>query len=240
MFVLKQPIIKCDILYFSKISFDILSVSVVHNSFVFTGCSDTEKEELYGTDGEEVFHSDFIGKKGLLTLPDFADFVNSTSYDGFYEQSVGSLEVCRNYLDIQIKAYSEPPHTSIYSKYDVMVGVENDLICHMTGFFPPPVIISWTKNSVNVTEFMNSQYRPNHDGTFNIFSHLKITPEEGDIYSCTVGHKAILGQPQTKTWEVDVALPGVGPSVFCGVGLTLGLLGVATGTFFLVKGNNCY
>uniref|UniRef100_A0A672MF14 Ig-like domain-containing protein n=1 Tax=Sinocyclocheilus grahami TaxID=75366 RepID=A0A672MF14_SINGR len=204
-------------------------IRAVHNFFVFTGCSDTEKEELYGTDGEEVFHSDFIGKKGLLTLPDFADFVNSTSYDGFYEQSV----------DIQIKAY-KPPHTSIYSKYDVMVGVENDLICHMTGFFPPPVIISWTKNSVNVTEFMNSQYHPNHDGTFNIFSHLKITPEEGDIYSCTVGHKAILGQPQTKTWEVDVALPGVGPSVFCGVGLTLGLLGVATGTFFLVKGNNCY
>uniref|UniRef100_A0A672MEZ3 Ig-like domain-containing protein n=1 Tax=Sinocyclocheilus grahami TaxID=75366 RepID=A0A672MEZ3_SINGR len=191
-------------------------------------------EELYGTDGEEVFHSDFIGKKGLLTLPDFADFVNSTSYDGFYEQSVGSLEV------LALMKKTEPPHTSIYSKYDVMVGVENDLICHMTGFFPPPVIISWTKNSVNVTEFMNSQYHPNHDGTFNIFSHLKITPEEGDIYSCTVGHKAILGQPQTKTWEVDVALPGVGPSVFCGVGLTLGLLGVATGTFFLVKGNNCY
>uniref|UniRef100_A0A673I9X3 Ig-like domain-containing protein n=1 Tax=Sinocyclocheilus rhinocerous TaxID=307959 RepID=A0A673I9X3_9TELE len=226
----------------SKISFDILSVSVVHNSFVFTGCSDTEKEELYGTDGEEVFHSDFIGKKGLLTLPDFADFVNSTSYDGFYEQSVATFRII-DWLQMykcNFFVFTEPPHTSIYSKYDVMVGVENDLICHMTGFFPPPVIISWTKNSVNVTEFMNSQYRPNHDGTFNIFSHLKITPEEGDIYSCTVGHKAILGQPQTKTWEVDVALPGVGPSVFCGVGLTLGLLGVATGTFFLVKGNNCY
>jgi len=39
--------------------------------------------------------------------------------------------------------------------------------------------------------------------------------------------------------DVEVALPGVGPAVFCGVGLTLGLLGVATGTFFLVKGNNC-
>jgi len=39
--------------------------------------------------------------------------------------------------------------------------------------------------------------------------------------------------------EVDVALPSVGPDVFCGVGLTLGLLGVAVGTFFLIKGNNC-
>ncbi len=39
--------------------------------------------------------------------------------------------------------------------------------------------------------------------------------------------------------EVDVAVPGVGPAVFCGVGLSLGLLGVAAGTFFLIKGNNC-
>ncbi|XP_050959118.1 RLA class II histocompatibility antigen, DP alpha-1 chain-like [Labeo rohita] len=174
--------------------------------FGLTGCSDTEKEQIYGTDGEVAFHSDFIRKKGLLTLPDFADFVNPSSYDGVYELSVSNLVICRNFLDRQIKAYNgsdettEPPHISIYSKDDVKVGVENDLICHVTGFFPPPVIISWTKNSVNVTEFMNGQYRPNHDSTFNIFSHLKITPKEGDIYSCTVRHKAILGQTQTKTW----------------------------------------
>ncbi|MCM8651674.1 hypothetical protein MZO44_16465, partial [Lactiplantibacillus sp. E932] len=81
-------------------------------------------------------------------------------------------------------------------------------------------------------------YRPKDDGTYNIFSSLPFTPEEGDIYSCTVNHVA-LDQPQTKTWEVDVAVPGVGPAVFCGVGLSLGLLGVAAGTFFLIKGNNC-
>ena len=33
--------------------------------------------------------------------------------------------------------------------------------------------------------------------------------------------------------------PGVGPAVFCGLGLTVGLLGVAAGTFFLIKGNEC-
>ncbi len=39
--------------------------------------------------------------------------------------------------------------------------------------------------------------------------------------------------------DVEVAIPSVGPAVFCGVGLTLGLLGVAMGTFFIVKGNKC-
>jgi len=37
--------------------------------------------------------------------------------------------------------------------------------------------------------------------------------------------------------DVDVALPSVGPAVLCGVGLTLGLLGVAVGTLFFIKGH---
>lgn len=34
----------------------------------------------------------------------------------------------------------------------------------------------------------------------------------------------------------EVSGSSAGPAVFCGVGLTLGLLGVATGTFLYVKG----
>ena len=39
--------------------------------------------------------------------------------------------------------------------------------------------------------------------------------------------------------DVQVALPGVGPSVFCGVGLAGGLMGLVVGIFFIVKGNTC-
>ncbi|CAM4714866.1 unnamed protein product [Leuciscus chuanchicus] len=216
---------------------------VVHRDVEFIGCSDTEKEYLMGFDGEELYHSDFIRKEGVDTLPAFADPI---SFPGFYENSVAQIEICKQNLDLDIKVYKspdeqlDPPDTSIYSEDDVVQNVENTLICHVTGFFPPPVNVSWTKNNQIVTEGMSlSQYRLKNDGTFNIFSTLKFTPEEGDIYSCTVNHKSIPGQPKTKTWEVDVALPSIGPAVFCGVGLTLGLLGVAAGTFFLIKGNNC-
>ncbi|KAL7884008.1 hypothetical protein AOLI_G00067780 [Acnodon oligacanthus] len=78
----------------------------------------------------------------------------------------------------------------------------------------------------------------NDDETYKLVSTLSFTPEHGDIYTCTVEHVA-LDRPLTKTWDVQVALPSLGPSVFCGVGLVAGLLGVAAGTFFLVKGNNC-
>nr|AEA50945.1 MHC class II antigen alpha chain [Cyprinus carpio 'jian'] len=216
---------------------------VVHRDAQFSGCSDAEKEFLIGFDGEELWHADFIRKEGVVTAPDFADPIGFT---GFYELGVSEMEVCKQNLATYIKAYNSPdeqlapPDASIYSEDDVVLGVQNTLICHVTGLFPPPVNVSWTKNNQIVTEDVSlSQYRRNNDGTFNIFSSLKFTPAEGDIYSCTVYHRALESRFITKTWEVDVAVPGVGPAVFCGVGLSLGLLGVAAGTFFLIKGNNC-
>ncbi|XP_051758321.1 HLA class II histocompatibility antigen, DP alpha 1 chain [Ctenopharyngodon idella] len=214
---------------------------VVHEDFAVTGCSDTEKEEIYGMDREEVWHADFIRGEGEITLPDFSDPIG---YDGFYQQAVANQEICKQNLATAIKAYKYPqekmdkPQTSIYARNDVQLNVENLLICHVTGFFPPPVRVSWNKNNEDLKADSLSQYRPNEDGTYNIFSSLTFTPVEGDIYSCTVNHTS-LDQPETKTWDVDVAVPGVGPAVFCGVGLSLGLLGVAAGTFFLIKGNNC-
>lgn len=38
--------------------------------------------------------------------------------------------------------------------------------------------------------------------------------------------------------DVDVALPSVGPTVLCGVGVTLALLGVTAGTLLFIKGKN--
>lgn len=102
----------------------------------------------------------------------------------------------------QLCVFTEPPETSIYPRNDVQLGVKNTLICHVTGFFPPAVNVSWAKNNVIVTEDVSlSQYRPRSDGTFHVFSSLKITPEEKDIYSCTVNHRALQGQPQTKIWS---------------------------------------
>ncbi|KAL7827141.1 hypothetical protein SRHO_G00328590 [Serrasalmus rhombeus] len=132
----------------------------------------------------------------------------------------------------------DAPQSSLYSKDDVQLGSKNTLVCYITGFYPPHVGVSWTRNNSNVTDRVSlSRYYLNDDETYNLVSTLSFTPEQGDIYTCTVGHTA-LDRPLTKTWDVQVALPGVGPTVFCGVGLAAGLLGVAVGTFFLIKGNN--
>ncbi|XP_048012697.1 RLA class II histocompatibility antigen, DP alpha-1 chain-like [Megalobrama amblycephala] len=218
------------------------SAEFEHEAFAYLGCSDTEEEYYIGYDEEEVGHIDFKQKRAVSTLP---DFTGSMTFPGFYGIGVDAMVECKNDLLIHIKNFKslpleiDAPKTSVYPKDDVQLGIQNTLICHVTAFYPPSVNISWTKNNVHVSEGMSlSLYRPRKDLTFNIFSTLKFTPAEGDIYSCMVNHKALQGQPQTKIWDVDVALPSVGPAVFCGVGLTIGLLGVAVGMFFLNKEHN--
>ncbi|KAL6456315.1 hypothetical protein MHYP_G00348580 [Metynnis hypsauchen] len=214
-----------------------------HKDIALAVCSDTDKEMIYGLDGEEKWHADFIQKKGVMTLPDFADPLYYE--EGTYVGAVAAVETCKQSLAVYVKATKSPaepkdaPQTSIYSKFDVELGSKNTLICHITGFYPPRVAVQWTRNNVKVTDEASlSRYYVTDDGTFNLISTLSFTPEQGDIYTCTVEHAA-LDRPLTKTWDVQDTLPSVGLSVYCGVGLAAGLLGVAAGTFFLIKGNNC-
>ncbi|XP_038554357.1 mamu class II histocompatibility antigen, DR alpha chain-like, partial [Micropterus salmoides] len=132
----------------------------------------------------------------------------------------------------------DPPSSPMVYIRDKLELGENQLICHVTGFYPAPVKIYWTKNGEKVTEgtSINVPF-PNTDGSFKQTSRLEFIPQQGDIYSCTVQHLA-LDSPLTRIWDVETTPPSVGPAVFCGLGLTVGLLGVAAGTFFLIKGTS--
>ncbi|XP_030621759.1 H-2 class II histocompatibility antigen, A-Q alpha chain-like [Chanos chanos] len=210
------------------------------------GCFDTKQgEDMYGLEGDEMGHADFSKREFVMTLPDFAD---PFSYAEETFDTVKNIQqVCKDNIHAYMRIYkfpteaTAPPENSIYPKDDVIPGVKNILICYVTGFYPPALRVKWTRNNEDVTEGTTlSQFRPNEDKTFTIFSTLSFTPEQGDIYTCTVEHQA-LPQPQTKMWDADdeITVRSIGPSVFCGVGLTVGLLGVAVGTFFFVKINNC-
>uniref|UniRef100_A0AAY5EE88 Ig-like domain-containing protein n=1 Tax=Electrophorus electricus TaxID=8005 RepID=A0AAY5EE88_ELEEL len=233
---------KLSLIFLTLTGLTCTNAQVQHVDIQLSGCTESDKETLWANDGDEVANADFIKQAMVMKIPDFADpFTES----GLYDLSVSEQAVCKHNLQTAAQAYKnppeavDPPQSSIYTKADVQLDTENTLICHVTGFFPPPVAVTWTKNNLNVTDSSTlTRFYPNEDGTYNQFSHLRFTPQSGDIYSCTVQHKG-LETPNTKTWEVDVSVPSVGPSVFCGVGLAAGLLGVATGTFFLIKGNQC-
>nr|ADZ99162.1 MHC class II antigen [Epinephelus coioides]ADZ99163.1 MHC class II antigen [Epinephelus coioides] len=221
-----------------------VSADGLHKDLNIAGCSDSDGEEMYTLDGEEKWYADFINKKGVEPQPSFIDHISYV--EGTYESAEANQQICRQNLETARKVMKDvpveqdPPSSPVvYSRDDVELGQNNILICHVTGFFPAPVKFYWTKNNKNVTEGTSSNVPyPNKDGTYNQFSRLEFVPQLGDIYSCSVGHQT-LDQPLTRIWDVEKTQPSVGPAVFCGVGLTVGLLGVAAGTFFLIKGNEC-
>nr|AYN72141.1 MHC class II antigen alpha chain [Oreochromis niloticus] len=225
----------------------VLSVSAdgQHSDIAITGCSDSYGEDVYTLGGEELAYTDFNKKEEIYPQPPFVD---PMTYPGEYERAVGRQQICKGNPQKSRKGMKDfplerdaPSAVMIYTRDEVEFGVQNTLICHVTGFYPAPVNVSWTKNKEKVTgSSINVPYL-NKDGTFTQISRLDFTPQLGDVYSCKVEHPA-LTEPATKFYEVDSSArsdPGVGPSVFCGVGLTLGLVGVAVGTFFLIKGNEC-
>ncbi|XP_066499439.1 H-2 class II histocompatibility antigen, A-Q alpha chain-like [Hoplias malabaricus] len=217
---------------------------VLHRGIGLVMCSKTDQELFYGIDGEQVYHIDFTAHKGVKTLPDFGD---DYIFPKDYELSLARMEVCKVNLEYWTKNDNDSidsldaPQSSIYSKDDVELGSKNSLVCYITGFYPPQLRVTWTKNNINVTaEAKFTVYYPNPiDGTFDQISILSFTPEEGDIYSCRVEHAA-LDRPLTRIFDVQVALDPVSfhsDAVFCGVGLVGGLLGVSAGIYFFIKGN---
>ncbi|KAI9527170.1 hypothetical protein NQZ68_032750 [Dissostichus eleginoides] len=214
--------------------------SVPHDAFQINGCSVSDEEVMFALDAEELWHADFKAGKVVDAQPSFIPEHIGVSYEG----AQGQLQVCRINLGNHRKIFKnvslekDPPSTPLlYTKQEVEMGEGNVLVCHVTGFYPAPVSFFWTKNGENVTEGTSFPVPfLSKEGSFSQFSRLEFTPQLGDIYSCGVQHLA-LDQPLTTFWEEQGSQPGVGPAVFCALGLTVGLLGVAAGTFFLIKGN---
>ncbi|KAJ8288039.1 hypothetical protein COCON_G00006980 [Conger conger] len=168
--------------------------------------NDTAPEHEDLLDGDEMFYVDFKNKEIILTLPDFADKFNTP---GWYEQAQVEHATCLNNLEVAVKSENDPPEaidppeSTVYAREEVELGKKNILICFVNNFHPAPVKVTWTKNNAEVKDGVTlSRYYPNRDLTFQQFSTLSITPEEGDAYSCTVEHKG-LQDPLTKIWGED-------------------------------------
>ncbi|KAK6326248.1 hypothetical protein J4Q44_G00018930 [Coregonus suidteri] len=101
----------------------------------------------------------------------------------------------------------ESPTTQIYSQREVELGVPNTILCRVSDFHPIPVDVTWTRNE----------------------------QPEGDIYSFSVGHVS-LQDPLTRIWEVEVHTDHqTVETAVCVGGVTLGVVGVATGVWFIKK-----
>uniref|UniRef100_W5MKC8 Zgc:123107 n=1 Tax=Lepisosteus oculatus TaxID=7918 RepID=W5MKC8_LEPOC len=206
------------ILFFSL--YDI-NCKTSHIDINVIGCKsdDPVAQDEAQLDGDEMFYADFDKKEMILTLPAFAD---SFGVDpGWVQGAIANRQICINNLEVAIKAENNPPENTdapvntIYPRDEVELGKPNTLICLANNFFPPPVKVRWTKNDVDVSEQATlSRYYPNSDATFYQFSTLSFTPQLGDVYSCSVEHKA-LPEPKTRIWGEERLQVAVAPELFC-------------------------
>uniref|UniRef100_A0A8C6TVV7 Ig-like domain-containing protein n=1 Tax=Neogobius melanostomus TaxID=47308 RepID=A0A8C6TVV7_9GOBI len=233
-------------------------VCTILTSVSFGGCSNPDPipdpklrgEEMFGLDGEVYAYADFDRQEAIYPQPEFVDHI---TYPGSYYEAVSNQNTCRYNLRVlneKMKEFPlplEPPGDPLlYPRAHLRPLQPNTLVCRASGFYPAPVVFSWTRDRQNISSSSVSQAFPHSDGTFTQFSTIKLLPQEGEVYSCSLEHPKMLllfiffyfifflCGPVSNT-----SRPGTAPSVFCAVGLALGLVGVAVGTFFLVKGNKC-
>uniref|UniRef100_A0A3B4BDN1 Ig-like domain-containing protein n=1 Tax=Periophthalmus magnuspinnatus TaxID=409849 RepID=A0A3B4BDN1_9GOBI len=192
-------------------------------------------------DGDLCLYADFENDDVALTLPPFF-YVNTSQFPHLYRNALRAKKAClgaQSFIkllklpEVTAPEVKDPPESILYPAEEVLLEVENSLVCFVNHFYPPVITVTWTKNNRLVSEGVStSTYISNDDQTFHCFSTLTFTPEDGDVYSCTVEHPA-LEEPKTQSWSEhqDLAL-----DLYCGVGLTVALLGVAIGTFLIIKG----
>ncbi|CAI5675254.1 H-2 class II histocompatibility antigen, A-Q alpha chain-like [Oreochromis niloticus] len=225
------------ILFFSG-TFCIRAQRSIKLCYTFGCFKSSDTQVCLTMDGDEVFYANF--KNGSLIWDSKIPTAFHVPYA--YSQALYSQRQCRDFVHDDWKQHKTimntkaPPEIIIYPRDEVMKEEDNSLICLIKKFFPPSIKIKWTKNDIEVkVEDPFIKCLPNPDGTFYVFSHLDFVPEDGDIYSCSVEHEA-LTEPLTKLWEVQTDEPSNGPDVFCGLGLSLGVIGVVAGAFLYVKG----
>nr|XP_004575940.1 HLA class II histocompatibility antigen, DR alpha chain isoform X1 [Maylandia zebra] len=226
------------------------SADALHTDIHVVGCSYIHGGVMFGLNREELWYADFEKQMDVYPQP---PFVQPISFgDEAYKIAVANLYGCRQFLQLSETAMKDfppqrdaPSGVTIYTRNEVELRAKNTLVCHVTGFYPAPVKVSWTKNGQITTggSSINNPY-PNKNGTFTQIARLQFIPKQGDVYSCTVEHLG-LTKPLIKIYNVDTPetpekhKPSLGPAVFCGLGMIIGVLCAAGGTFFILKANKC-
>ncbi|KAI4895699.1 hypothetical protein NFI96_017224 [Prochilodus magdalenae] len=152
--------------------------------------------DLYGYDGEDFISLD------LNTETWNAANAEAVSTKRKWEETFTTLYV-KNYLEnecidelMKYMEYSRstlerkvPPEVSLFQK-----DSSSPVVCHATGFFPKPVMISWKMNGEDLYEDVEIRETvPNQDGTFQKRSILTVSPEELDRnqYTCIIQHSSL-------------------------------------------------
>ncbi|TNN37374.1 Class II histocompatibility antigen, M beta 1 chain [Liparis tanakae] len=121
---------------------------------------------------------------------------------GVYECTVGynSTRLHSSNVTLSILA---PPTLSIPQQW-VVLETESQLRCHADGFYPPPVVFSWTRDGQVVQPPYDVEGEQTSDGYYEAAGNLTFYPSREDqnvTFGCSVSHK---GSNQNRLFQLNI------------------------------------
>uniref|UniRef100_A0A669E8K7 Ig-like domain-containing protein n=1 Tax=Oreochromis niloticus TaxID=8128 RepID=A0A669E8K7_ORENI len=145
-----------------------------------SSCSDTDGEDVLILDDEVVWYADFNKRKGVDSLPAFADH---PSFEGKYEEAVANQQVCRQNLKVARTAMKDFPkeHVKPFVRLHwTKPPVDHHpaiLACSIYDFYPKYIKVTWLRNGQRVTSnTTTTEELPDADWFYQIHSYLEYTP----------------------------------------------------------------
>ncbi|XP_006643426.2 HLA class II histocompatibility antigen, DQ beta 1 chain-like [Lepisosteus oculatus] len=109
------------------------------------------------------------------------------------------------------------------------------LVCHVTGFYPQRIRVTWLRDGLETkTDVTSTDLLANGDWTYQVHSHLELTPRAGETVACRVEHSS-LERPLEVTWDPSMPESKKNKIVIGVSGLILGLIITAAGVIYYKK-----
>ncbi|XP_052630952.1 HLA class II histocompatibility antigen, DM beta chain-like isoform X1 [Harpia harpyja] len=127
-----------------------------------------------------------------------------------------------------------PPRARIISSKTRNTRASVLLTCHVWGFYPAEVTVSWLHNGniVGPGDPPPTSAIPNGDWTYQTQVTLMVAPTAGDTFACLVQHVS-LDEPLLEEWS-----PGLSPGLTVKVAVATVLM--VLGLSFFIVGVYCY
>lgn len=214
------------------------SIHGMHKLCHNAACFDNDVTQISVTfDADDLLYVDFSNKSVVWQsrIPSYVYSVYT------YNFSVNFQFQCKFHLerwkrDTSVSVVPAAPEVLIYPKDEVIEHMDNTLICFARNFFPPTVKIKWTKNR-EVVAFDDDPFKkmiPASEGTFQVFSRLNFVPKDGDVFGCIVEHET-LKEPAVRFFEFHSSEAATGPTAYCAICMTVGIIAFAAGVFLFCK-----
>ncbi|XP_043089086.1 H-2 class I histocompatibility antigen, alpha chain-like [Puntigrus tetrazona] len=107
---------------------------------------------------------------------------------------------CMDWISAFNNTNKSSPEVHIFARKAPDDRSKLDLICLATGFYPGDIEMSIRLNRSTIKNHTSYAIRPNHDGSFQVRSSVKIDGHLRGSYDCFVVHGG-LGEPRSVQWD---------------------------------------